>query len=411
MAVHTSQANTVFLASDTFRTVNNGNVTNYITVPSNMPQGGWYLQTCPSNGNRIYMAGGNCPASTPGNPLPGCYQATSGVLRRSDDGGTTWPSNNILSNDNGFPVNSPKITCINVDPTNSLRVWVTFGGFSDAVKVYYADYNTNPAGNWINMSGTLPNVPVNCIAIDNNNNAYIGTDNGVYYRGTGMSDWVPFYNNLPYVPVTDLVISAADNRIRAATFGRGIWATDLYSNCATDLNITGVLEGQEFHEASNNIVSTASLLTSEGSKVQMRGGNEVLLQAGFSAKETTQFKAMIGPCGSGGVAGFRMQTFDSLVLLPAKQYLPPASGKKSMIHIQSVASNEIQFEVNQMQKGETDILLTNETGNIIRRKNFGTSMTGKWNNAISAIGLPAGLYYLNVLLDKRVEHMQELVIR
>ncbi|MEK7225909.1 MAG: 3-coathanger stack domain-containing protein, partial [Bacteroidota bacterium] len=334
MAVHTSLANTVFLASDSFRTVTNGNVSTY-SVVNNNPLGGWYLKTCPSNGNRIYMAGGACPAPTLANPLPGCYQATSGVLRRSDDGGATWPTNNILSNDNGFPLTFPKITSINVDPTNSLKVWVTFGGFTDNVKVYYADYNVNPSGNWINMSGSLPNLPVNCIALDNNNNAYIGTDNGVYYRGTGMSDWVPFYNNLPYVPVTDIVISEADNRIRAATFGRGIWSSDLYTACVTDLNITGTLEGQEFYEASNTITSTASLLTSEGSKVQMRGGNEVLLEAGFSAKETTQFRAAIGPCGSGGVAGFRLATNDPSIRLPAQQYLSPTGGNRSLIHILS----------------------------------------------------------------------------
>lgn len=410
MAVHTSLANTVFLASDSFRTVTNGNVSTY-SVVNNNPLGGWYLKTCPSNGNRIYMAGGACPTATPGNPLPGCYQATTGVLRRSDDGGATWPINNILSNDNGFPLTFPKITSINVDPTNSLRVWVTFGGFTDNVKVYYADYNTNPAGNWINMSGSLPNLPVNCIALDNSNNAYIGTDNGVYYRENGMSDWVPFYNNLPYVPVTDLVISESENRIRAATFGRGIWSSDLYTACVTDLNITGTLEGQEFYEASNTITSTASLLTSEGSKVQMRGGNEVLLQDGFSARETTQFRAAIGPCGSGGVAGFRLSSPDSSVLLHPRQYLAPQDGKKSLAHIASVSNNEVYFEVNQKQAGVTDILLTDATGKIIRSKNISVSAPGKWRDYVNIAGLSSGIYYLYVLLNRRVEHMQEVSIQ
>lgn len=409
MAVHTSLGNTVFLASDTFRTVTNGNISNY--VAASMPRGGWYLKTCPSNGNRIYMAGGTCPTSTVTNPLPGCYQATTGTLRRSDDGGATWPTGNILSSDPGFPGTFPKITCIGVDPTNSLRVWVTFGGFTNGLKVYYCDYNINPNGQWVNMSGTLPNVPVNCVAVDNNNNAYIGTDNGVYYRGTGMNDWVPFYNNLPYVPVTDLVISEADNRIRAATFGRGIWGSDLYSTCAVNLNVTGTLEGQEFHEASNNVTSNAALLTSEGTKVQMRGGNEVLLQEGFTARESTSFRAAIGPCGSGGVAGFRMAATDSATRLPARQYLSPAGGKKSMIHIHTVSGNEARFEINQTEDGETDILLTDEAGTIIKRKNNPVTSKGRWTDTFSISDLPPGFYYLNVLLNKRVEHRQELIIR
>ncbi|MCX6315847.1 MAG: hypothetical protein NTW29_01040 [Bacteroidetes bacterium] len=409
MAVHTSLGNTVFLASDTFRTVSNGNITNY--VAASMPRGGWYLKTCPSNGNRIYMAGGTCPTPTAGNPLPGCYQATTGVLRRSDDGGATWPTGNILSSDTGFPIAFPKITSIGVDPTNSLRVWVTFGGFGNGPKVYYSDYNANPNGQWVDMSGTLPDVPVNCIAIDNNNNAYIGTDNGVYYRGTGMNDWVPFYNNLPYVPVTDLVISEADSRIRASTFGRGIWSSDLYSPCVANLNITGTLEGQEFYEASNNITATATLLTTDGSKVQMRGGNEVLLQDGFSARETTQFRAAIGPCGSGGVAGFRMSMADTTVLLPARQYLPPSGGKKCLLHIRSIDPSGAHYMIDQQEAGETTILLTNVSGEILRRENRMVATTSKWEDYLVIGSLQPGVYYLNVALNGRVEHRQELIIQ
>ena len=391
MAVHTSLSNALFIGSDTlWRTTNGGNTWNLSLISS-----GWFLRTCPSNGNRIYSAGGTS------------YSASSGFLVRSDDGGATWGPD-ILSSNPGFPNSFPKITSINVDPTNSNRVWVTFGGFTNAVKVFYS---SDAGVNWVNRSGTLPNLPINCIAIDNNNNAYLGTDNGVYYRGTGMSDWVPFYNNLPYVPVTELIISEAEGRIRASTFGRGIWTSDLYSTCVADLNITGTLEGHEFYEASNNITSTASLLISEGSKVQMRGGNEVLLQAGFTAAETTEFRALIGPCGSGGVAGFRISGIDSATTLPAKQYLPPTGGKKSMIHINSVTNNEVQFEVNQKQNGETDIVLTDETGKIIQRKNFSLSQNGKWNNSISTAGLDKGVYYLQILLDKRIEHLQEIIIQ
>jgi hypothetical protein len=394
LAIHPSAANTIFLASNGFwRSGNAINQNNWTVNPNVL--GGWAMQTCPSNGNRIYMAGG------------AQFNSANGVLRRSDDAGVTWPNANILSGNDSFPATFPKITYINVDPTNSSRVWVTFGGYTENVKVYYS---SNAGATWVNRSGTLPNLPVNCIVLDNNNNAYIGTDNGVYYRGSGMTDWVPFYNNLPYVPVTDLVISEAGNRIRAATFGRGIWSSELYSTCETDLNITGTLEGQEFYEASNNISSTASLSTSLGSKVQMRGGNEVVLQAGFTARETTQFRAMIGPCGSGGVAGFRIGENEADVKLPPQQYLPPAGGKRSMIHILTVNNNEIQFEVNQKQNGETDIFLTDGDGKIILTKNFSTTVKGKWNNTISTTGLTAGHYYLQVLLDKRVEHLQEVEI-
>ncbi|MEO5647974.1 MAG: hypothetical protein ABIQ56_06405, partial [Chitinophagaceae bacterium] len=172
MAVHTSLGNALFVGSDSvWRTTNGGAnwaVTSFI-------QGGWFMRTCPSNGNRVYAAGGSS------------YRSSSGSLRRSDDGGVNWFAF-ILSGYPSFPDNYPKITCINVNPTNSANVWITFGGFNEDVKVYYS----NDAGvTWFDRTGSLPNVPVNCIALDNNNNAYIGTDNGVYYRSTSMSDWIP----------------------------------------------------------------------------------------------------------------------------------------------------------------------------------------------------------------------------
>jgi hypothetical protein len=395
MAVHTTLGNALFFGEDDmWRTTDATDAANWIKSPGIL--GGWALQTCPSNGNRVYTAGGEQ------------YSSTTGILRRSDNGGVTWPDSLVLSNNPDFPSNYNKITYINVNPTNSNWVWITFGGYTAHEKVYVS---ANAGATWVNRSGSLPNIPINCIVIDNGNNAYIGTDNGVYYWASGSNDWVPFYNNLPYVPVTDLALSQSNNKIRASTFGRGVWESSLYSVCPPVLNLVGTLEGQKFYESSGNIVSTATLTASAGTKVQMRGGNEVKLQDGFTSKENTQFRAVIGPCGSGGVAGFRIGYNDSAVKLPPQQYLPPADGKKSMVHVHSVANNEVFFEINQKQNGETDILLTDASGNIKSRKYFSTSTSGKWTNKISTTGLEKGIYYLQVLLDKRVEHLQELIIQ
>ena len=390
MAMHTTLSNSLFIGSDSmWRTTNGGaswSVTGGLTC-------GWFIRTCPSNGSRLYAAGGDS------------FSAGAGFLFRSDDGGVTWLPGNILSSNPGFPNSYPKITCINVDPNNSNNVWVTFGGFTDGIKVYSS---TNAGGSWVDKSGTLPNVPVNCITLDINNNAYIGTDNGVYYRGAGLSDWVPFYNNLPYVPVTELIITESENRIRASTFGRGIWSSDLYSTCLTDLNLTGTLEGQEFHEASNNIVSTSSLLTSEGTRIQMRAGNEVLLQAGFTARETVQFRAAIGPCGSGGVAGFRFITVNSFTMLPANKYLMPSNGRKILLHIVSYNNAEANVKLIIKQPGEVQLILTDGEGKILQQKNGGTMSKGEHNMGLSLTGTTSGLFYLHVLLNNRWEHIQEI---
>jgi hypothetical protein len=393
LAAHSSLTNALFVASDTIWSSTNGG--NNWTI-STIADGAWFLRTCPSNGNRIYAAGGASP------------NAATGVIRRTDDGGLIW-SANLNTGGNGLPFNLPqKVTSINVDPNNSGNVWVTFGGFTDGFKVFSS---SDAGANWTDRSYDLPNVPVNCIALDINNNAYVGTDNGIYYRQGGTSHWLPFYNNLPYVPVTDLIISEAENRIRAATFGRGIWSSDLYSTCATDLNITGTLEGQEFHEASNNISSNALLSTTEGTKVQMRAGNEVLLQPNFTAREMTQFRAAIGPCGSGGVAGMFVSEVGSSTKLEPKSFLPPKNGKKALVHINSANRSSISFLIQQKVPGNAEVILTNEAGAVVRQLENLSSVTGNNNFSMSASGLAPGLYYLNLLVDKRREHIQEVIIQ
>jgi hypothetical protein len=393
LATHPSLGNTAYIGAASFwRSANATNGNNWVV--NNQVSGGWALRTCPSNGNRIYMAGG------------ASFSANTGVLRRSDDAGVTWVIADTLSERPGFPATFPKITYINVNPTNSSRVWVTFGGYSEGVKVFSS---TNAGESWQDRSGSLPNLPVNCIAIDNNNNAYVGTDNGIFYRAANMSDWVPFYNNLPYIPVTDLVISQADNKIRASTFGRGIWESELYSPCEENLNIAGTLKGQEFHEASQDILSSATLFNSEGTKVQMRAGNEVLLQAGFTAQEKTQFRAAIGPCGSGGVAGFRI-TPESNVLMTPNQYLPPSDGRKITVHVKSGSQGLINFDVNQTQNGDVNVILTNKSGSIIKSKDFESLTKSQWSDSFTTKGLNEDIYYLYVLLNDTVHHMQEVLI-
>jgi hypothetical protein len=380
----------LFIAADSFwRTSNNGTTWNFVRV-----NGGWFLRTCPSNGSRIYMAGGTA------------YNDVSpGILRRSDDAGVTWPAGNILSNKPGFPGTFPKITSINVDPTNSLRVWVTFGGFTDGTKVFYSP---DGGANWVNRSGTLPNVPMNCIALDNNNNAYLGTDNGIYYRSTSMSDWVPFYNGLPYVPVTDIVISQAEDRIRASTFGRGIWSSDLYSSCVANLALNGTYAGRDFHEASNGITSAGIIQLSEGSKVQMKGGFEVRLMPGFTAQETTQYRAAIGPCGTnGGVSLFDAGGNTTAHMI---EKAPVGLRNMALVHVLKQGKQPV-LQVTGKMTGSISFSLRDEDGMELQNWPAQSRSAGEFQETLtisSAVMAKPGLYFIHVLYNGVSQHMQEL---
>ena len=57
---------------------------------------------------------------------------------------------------------------------------------------------------------------------------YIGTDVGIYYRNDTLQNWIPFSNGLPKIIVKDLRIHTQARKLRAGTFGRGLWESNLY---------------------------------------------------------------------------------------------------------------------------------------------------------------------------------------
>lgn len=121
------------------------------------------------------------------------------------------------------------LTGIAIHPTKPNTVFVTFSTYDTTnMKVYRTE---NGGSTWTNLTGKgLPKVPVNCIAYEafTDDALYIGTDLGVYYRNNSLPDWIPFNSGLPNVTVTDLAIAYGAGKIRASTFGRGLWESDLY---------------------------------------------------------------------------------------------------------------------------------------------------------------------------------------
>ena len=121
------------------------------------------------------------------------------------------------------------VSAIETHPTDSSTVYI---GFDSRVwkSIDYGD-------TWVNISGTLPFVSMNSLVIDvtGNEALYVGTDNGVYFKDASMDDWVSYSNNLPLgVRVTELEIyygqTSAEHRLRASTYGRGMWESDLHGS-------------------------------------------------------------------------------------------------------------------------------------------------------------------------------------
>jgi photosystem II stability/assembly factor-like uncharacterized protein len=138
-------------------------------------------------------------------------------LYRTTNGGTSWT---LMT---GIP--SGTITGIACSNTDANKVWITYSGFSNTNKVFTS---SDQGATWTNISASVPNVPINCIVyVDNSNDAiYIGTDIGVFYKDNSINVWEPFNNGFPNVMVTQLIIFNPTGKLRASTYGRGLWESD-----------------------------------------------------------------------------------------------------------------------------------------------------------------------------------------
>ncbi len=175
------------------------------------------------------FTGSNLNVLTVANSDPNTiYTGTGSTLYKTTNGGTSWTTVTL-------PTGVAYMTALTTQPTNPQVVWITYSGYSSGTKVYKS---TNGGTSWTNISGTLPNVPVNCIVYQNNSSdgLYVGTDIGVYYRDATASDWQDFNSGLPNVVVNELEIQYSTKKLRAATYGRGIWQYDLPIPAVTSID-------------------------------------------------------------------------------------------------------------------------------------------------------------------------------
>lgn len=222
------------------------------------------------------------------------YIANNSILKVSNDKGIT---SSVISGNPGWVNITGPITDVATNANNANEVWITFGGNS-GTKVLYSP---NAGTNWTDFTGTLPQLPVYCVKYTTDGDAYIGTDAGVYFMDFAMNDWVFFSNGLPPIPVTDLFINENTKTIKASTFGRGIWKSDLYADCATSLALNGSPLGSKFYQANGMITTLQNISGSFGNEVIYRSPTQIKFTDGFKAFEGSFVKTVIGPCGQGVV--------------------------------------------------------------------------------------------------------------
>jgi len=198
-----------------------------------------------ANGSEVIYLGTYGSAYN-GADMPG--HVLTAVFNPSADESPQWTDltlNPVANNTQAFNQYGFGISSITIDPLDATgnTVYVTIEGMpteDEAVHLVYG--STNGGATWTDLTANLPAAPANSLEVDpqNANTVYLATDVGVYYTtevascGQSLSNcWSVFGSGLPAAPAVALSTSpvqASPGVLVAATYGRGIWQTPLWSS-------------------------------------------------------------------------------------------------------------------------------------------------------------------------------------
>ncbi|MFC1660747.1 glycosyl hydrolase [Gemmatimonadota bacterium] len=108
-------------------------------------------------------------------------------------------------------------------------LFATFEAHKDNDFRPYVIKSTDFGASWTDISSDLPKFgPVRVIVEHPRNTQllFVGTEFSVFVSLTGGTSWLPLGNNLPTVPVHDMVIHPRENDLVLGTHGRGFWVLD-----------------------------------------------------------------------------------------------------------------------------------------------------------------------------------------
>ncbi len=207
-----SQSQTFYLATNRlYQTIDNGNTWDAISTDLTGSVGNFLtaVAIAPSDSNTIYVGS-----------IDGIVQVSHNVLS-----GSVGFARVI----NGLPDRS--VTSIAIDAADPTLAYVAFSGFSgfNGDALGHVFMTTNGGGQWNDISGNLPNIPVNAIVADPNisGTLYVGTDIGVFATTDSGASWQPLGTGLPNAVVMALHLRGASRVLTAVTHGRGAWDISL----------------------------------------------------------------------------------------------------------------------------------------------------------------------------------------
>lgn len=258
---------TFTVLSNSFETGTGGCTGSEVNMVRSLAAGGPPDQNSFSN---VIYAGtnGNGPLQTSGAPAGRIWATTN-----ASGGPSTWADVTNGINPDEYPVAS-----IAIDPSDTTghTAYAAIMGFHTS----HVWKTTTAGATWTDFTGSgssaLPDSPANALAVDaQGSTLFVGTDVGVFSTPLASPSWTEVgppsgTGLLPNVAVTALRIynSAGVKRLRASTYGRGIWEISLISGPDFALS-TSIPSQTVFPGQSATFTGTASAFNGYSSSVTL----------------------------------------------------------------------------------------------------------------------------------------------
>ncbi len=175
----------------------------------------------------------------------------SATIYVGTDDGNVWVSTNYGSSFSQINTGLPNrwVTRVAVDHSNDAVAYVTFSGFRDDDPLPHVFRTSNWGSSWTDISGNLPDAPVNDLIVDpvDTSVLYVGTDVGVFVTVNLGGTWSALGEAIPVgVVISDLkyIDNSGSPTLYAGTYGRSTWSYDLSVTTSVDAGGNGAADGE-----------------------------------------------------------------------------------------------------------------------------------------------------------------------
>jgi hypothetical protein len=162
----------------------------------------------------------------------------AGIVMLSNSGGS-WHATSQVASCSGPSSTTPcaagrlpnrYISGVRIDTAHPNHAYLTLSGYSrkwmigpDDPGVGHVFETTNGGSTWSDISGALPDAPMDDIVLQANGTLDVATDFGVFTSSNDGGTWKVLGTNLPNVVVDQLTLDPTGKVLVAATHGRGVW--------------------------------------------------------------------------------------------------------------------------------------------------------------------------------------------